>query len=82
LIAFFYLRGLMAKIVCLNEKDRKLLFETQQKLDEATKMMTELMETLEVLNDPKMMKSIKRGQEDIKAGKVKELRALLKEEAS
>jgi hypothetical protein len=72
----------MAKIECLNEKDRKLLFETQQKLDEATKMMAELMETLEVLNDPKMMKSIKRGQEDIKAGKVKELRALLKEEAS
>jgi PHD/YefM family antitoxin component YafN of YafNO toxin-antitoxin module len=39
------------------------------------------METLEVLSDPEMMKAIKQGQADIKAGRVKELRTLLKEEA-
>ena len=71
----------MAKTVHLDEEDRKLLAETKQKLDEATKLMGELMETFEILNDPEMVKAIKEGQEDIKAGRVKELRTLLKEDA-
>ena len=72
---------LMAKITCLDEEDRKLLLETKQKLDEATKLMSELMEDIEILSDSEIMKDIKQGLEDIKAGRVKELRALLKEEA-
>ena len=72
---------LMAKIACLNEEDRKLLFETKQKLDEANQLMSELLETIEVLNDPEMMKAIRKGQDDIKSGRVKELRELLKEDA-
>ncbi len=71
----------MAKIECLDEEDRKLLMETKQKLDEAAKLMSELMETVEILSDPEMMKSIREGLEDIKAGRVKELHRLLKEEA-
>jgi PHD/YefM family antitoxin component YafN of YafNO toxin-antitoxin module len=71
----------MAKIAYLDEEDRKLLFETKQKLDEATKLMGELMETIEILSDPQMMKHIRQGLEDIKAGRVKELRTLLKEES-
>jgi hypothetical protein len=71
----------MAKTAILDEEDRKLLSETKQKLDEATKLMSELMETLEVLSDTDMMKAIKQGQADIKAGRVKELHTLLKEEA-
>ena len=70
----------MAKTAYLDEDDRKLLFETKQKLDEATKLMGELMETIDVLNDPEMMKALKQGQADIKAGRVKDLRSLLKEE--
>jgi PHD/YefM family antitoxin component YafN of YafNO toxin-antitoxin module len=70
----------MAKIAYLDEEDRKLLTETKQKLDEATKVMGELMETIEVLSDPDMMKSIRQGLADVKAGRVKELRTLLKEE--
>ena len=70
----------MAKTAYLDEEDRKLLFETKQKLDEAAKLMSELMETIDVLNDPEMMKAIKQGQDDIKAGRVKDLRSLLKEE--
>ncbi len=66
---------------CLNEEDRKLLCETKQKLEEATILMIELMETLEVLDDSTMMKAIQEGQEDIKAGRVKELRTLLKMDA-
>jgi hypothetical protein len=30
-------------IECLDKEDRKLLLETKQKLDEATKLMSELM---------------------------------------
>jgi hypothetical protein len=70
----------MAKTAYLDEDDRKLLFETKKKLDEATKLMGELMETIEVLSDPEMMKALKQGQEDVKAGRVKDLRSLLKEE--
>jgi len=71
----------MAKTVHLDEEDRKLLAETKQKLDEATKLMGELMETFEILSDPGMVKAIEEGQADIKAGRVKELRTLLKEDA-
>jgi hypothetical protein len=71
----------MAKTTYLDEEDRKLLSETKQKLDEATKLMEELMETLEVLSDADMMKAIKQGRADIKAGRIKELHTLLKEEA-
>ena len=71
----------MAKTTYLDEEDRKLLSETKKKLDEATKLRGELMETLEVLSDPDMMKAIKRGRADIKAGRTKELQTLLKEEA-
>jgi PHD/YefM family antitoxin component YafN of YafNO toxin-antitoxin module len=42
--------------------------------------MSELMETIDVLSDPEMMKALKQGQDDIKAGRVKDLRSLLKEE--
>jgi hypothetical protein len=70
----------MAKTSYLDEDDRKLLFETKQKLDEATKLMNELMETIDVLSDPEMMKALKQGQDDIKAGRGKDLRSLLKEE--
>jgi PHD/YefM family antitoxin component YafN of YafNO toxin-antitoxin module len=71
----------MAKVAYLDEEDRKLLLETRQKLDEATKLMDELLETVEILSDPDMMKNIRQGLEDIKAGRVKELHRLLKEEA-
>jgi predicted transcriptional regulator len=70
----------MARIAYLDEEDRKLLSETKQKLDEATKLMGELMETIEVLSDPQMMKAIREGLADIKAGRVRELNALLREE--
>jgi PHD/YefM family antitoxin component YafN of YafNO toxin-antitoxin module len=71
----------MTKVVYLDENDRKLILETKQKLDEVTKLMEELMETVEILSDPEMMKSIREGVEDIKAGRIKELHNLLKEEA-
>ena len=70
----------MAKPAYLDEDDRRLLFETKQKLDEATKLMSEIVETFDFLNDPEMMKAFTQGQDDIKAGRVKDLWSLLKEE--
>jgi len=64
----------VTKAVYLDEGDRKLILETRHKLDEVTKLMEELLETVEVLSDPDMMRKIRQGQEDVKAGRVKELR--------
>ena len=64
----------------LDEDDRKLILETRHKLDEVTRLMEELLETIEILSDPEMMKSIREGLKDIKAGRVKDLRTILKEE--
>jgi len=69
---------LMTKVVYLDEDDRKLILETRHKLGEVTKLMEELLETVEILSDREMMKKIRQGQADIKAGRVKELRRILK----
>jgi len=69
----------LTKVVYLDD-DRKLVLETRHKLDEVTKLMEELLETVEILNDPEMMKRIGQGREDVKVGRVKELNRLLKEE--
>jgi PHD/YefM family antitoxin component YafN of YafNO toxin-antitoxin module len=44
--------------------------------------MSELIETLELLTDKEMLKKIRQGQTDIKAGRIKELHTLLKEETT
>ncbi len=71
----------MAKNTLLDEEDRKLLLEIKQKLNEATKLMDELMETIEILSDREMMKAIREGEENVKAGRVKELHSVLKSSA-
>jgi PHD/YefM family antitoxin component YafN of YafNO toxin-antitoxin module len=70
-----------ANVVYLNDDDRRLILETKQKLEEATKLMDDLLETVEILSDPDMMRSIREGLDDIRAGRVIELSKLLKEEA-
>ena len=70
-----------AKVVYLGKDDRRLILETRQKLNEISKLMEELLETVEILSDPEMMEDIREGLEDIKAGRVMPLRKLLKEEA-
>lgn len=71
----------MIKVVYLDEDDRKLILETRKKLEEITKLMEELLETVEILSDPDIMEDIRKGLEDIKAGRVTPLRKLLREEA-
>lgn len=67
----------MANSSYLDDNDRKLILDTRKKLDKVTKLMEELLETVEILNDQEMMKNIKNGQEDIKAGKIKDFDILL-----
>lgn len=71
----------MTKAVYFDEDDRKLILDTRRKLDEVTRLIQELLETVEVLNDSEMMRKIRRGRSDVKAGRVKELHAVLKQEA-
>ena len=66
----------MTKVIFLDEDDRKLILETRQKLDEITKLIEELLETVEILSDPDMMEDIRKGLEDVKAGRVTSLRKL------
>jgi len=72
----------MTKALHLDESDRKLILETKQKLDETTRLMEEPLETVEILADQELMKNIREGLEDVKAGRVKKLNRLLKEEAT
>ena len=64
-----------AKVVYLDEGDRKLIMETRKKLEEMARLMDELLETVEVLSDSDMMEAIREGLEDIKAGRITELRS-------
>ena len=41
----------------LDDEDRKLLAETKRELDEAAKLMAELMETFEIQSDPRTVAS-------------------------
>jgi len=66
-------------ILYLDKEDRELLLETRRRLEEATKLLDELIETLEILRDPDMMAAIRKGREDVKAGRVTELHELLRE---
>ena len=68
----------MVKLNFLNNEEFKLLSQTKRKLGERIGiLLDELIETIEVLSDQKMMKNVHNGLEDIKAGRVKDLRELL-----
>jgi len=67
-----------ANVIHLAEDDRKLILETRQRLEKITKLMEELLETVEILSDPDMMEAVQEGLQDVKAGRVTELRKFLK----
>ncbi len=56
----------------LSEKEIKLITETRDLLEE-------LLETLEIVSDKSLMKEIKRAQEDVKAGKLRDFDEFVKE---
>ena len=64
-----------AKVVYLDAGDRKLIMETRKRLEEMARLMDELLETVEILSDSDMMEAIREGLEDIKAGRITELRS-------
>jgi len=56
----------------LTDEDRALLLKVSNLLEE-------LIETLEVLEDEETLKSIKKAEEDVKAGRVRDYDEFLKE---
>jgi len=58
--------------VLLTNKDRTLLLRVSNLLEE-------IIETIDILEDKETMKSIKRAEEDIKAGRVRSYKDFLKE---
>ena len=62
----------MSKGMLLTAEDRALLIKISNLLEE-------LIETLEVLEDEETMKSIKKAEENVKAGRVRDYDEFLKE---
>lgn len=62
----------MSRGMLLTDEDRALLLKVSNLLEE-------LIETLEVLEDEETLKSIKKAEEDVKAGRVRDYDEFLKE---
>ena len=62
----------MRKSALLTDEDRTLLLKV-------SKMLEEIIETIEILEDQETMKAIKEAEEDVKAGRVRDYNDLLKE---
>ena len=62
----------MSKGMLLTDEDRALLLRVSNLLEE-------LIETLEVLEDEETMKAIKKAEEDVRAGRVRDYDEFLKE---
>jgi len=60
------------KSALLTDEDRTLLLKV-------SKMLEEIIETIEILEDQETMKAIKEAEEDVKAGRVRDYNDLLKE---
>jgi len=60
------------KSALLTDEDRTLLLKV-------SKMLEEIIETIEILEDQETMKAIKEAEEDVKAGRIRDYNDLLKE---
>ena len=61
------------------EEDRKNLKILREELPKVRLLLEELVETLEVLGDERLMESIKASEEDVKEGRLIDFKDLLKE---
>ncbi|MCW4003843.1 MAG: hypothetical protein NWE95_08030 [Candidatus Bathyarchaeota archaeon] len=61
------------------DEDKKNLKVIAEELPKLRTVVEELMETLDVLSDEKMMKSIDRSRKDLKEGKVLSFKEMLQE---
>ena len=57
----------------------KDLVELRERISKDLEMLDSIIETLEVMSDEELMESIRRAEEDIKAGRVRPLEEFLKE---
>ena len=63
----------------LTEEDRKHLRILTEELPKVRLLLEELVETLEVLGDEELMKSIEASERDLRKGRLIDFRELLKE---
>ncbi len=57
----------------------KDLVELRERISKDLEMLDSIIETLEIMADKELMESIRRSEEDIKAGRVRPLEEFLKE---
>ena len=57
----------------------KDLVELRERISKDLEMLDSIIETLEVMSDKELMESIRRAEEDVKAGRVRPLEEFLKE---
>jgi hypothetical protein len=55
------------------------LIELRDRIRKDLEMLDSIIETLEIMSDEELMESIRRAEEDIKAGRVRPLEEFLKE---
>jgi len=58
----------------------KDLVELRERISKDLEMLDSIIETLEIMADEELMESIRRAEEDVKAGRVRPLEEFLKEE--
>jgi len=58
----------------------KDLVELRERISKDLEMLDSIIETLEIMADGELMESIRRAEEDVKAGRVRPLEEFLKEE--
>ncbi len=57
----------------------KDLVELRERISKDLEMLDSIIETLEIMADKELMESIRRAEEDVKAGRVRPLEEFLKE---
>jgi len=65
--------------VTFTEEDKENLKAVAQELPKLRSLVEELIETIEILSDKKLMTSIQKSDKDIREGKVVNFKELLKE---
>ncbi len=77
LLLIIMVKGLAETV--FTDEDKKNLKVIAEELPKLRTVVEELMETLEILSDEKLMKSIDRSLKDLKEGKVLSYKQMLKE---
>jgi len=71
--------GMNMKETILTEEDRKNLKIISEELPKVRQLLEELIETMEILSDEELMKSIRESEKDLREGRTLTYKQLLEE---